>query len=270
MTENTNTPIDPAVLEEETRYVEQRRQAIRLHALAPDIFKDPFRNSNPSRASVPDPSDQRALDELAKREQENQAREQAERERGEQSWKDLEARTNEQQTPTAPNGYSLTLPEDLPREMVTEETTALLGDVAGFAHEAGVAVGEAQRLVEQYVSFAMSGRMSANLDNEDTCRGVIRSLWGKQYDANLMKVQQTVEKLGPKFSAWLNGTGLGNDPAMLQTLLHYASGGTRMSKAAAEKELAAIKADKTHPYWRGDKAATVRVNVLYDAIGASE
>src|SRR5262249_8706640 len=105
------------------------------------------------------PEDEDAFDETMEREHEAEAREQERREAGERSWQDLEARTGEGEggeqaelpalpPPVAPADYALAFPADLPRQMASEETTALLGDIAGFTHEAGMPREEAQRLVD--------------------------------------------------------------------------------------------------------------------------
>jgi hypothetical protein len=162
-------------------------------------------------------------------------------------------------------GYPLTFPDGLPSTLVTEDATAMLSEFGVLAKSVGVSQTEANQFVRLYTEVATSEAHAVDAGNPDSVRGWLRERWGGEFDARLNKVHATVHKLGPKFSAWLNATGLGNDPAVLVALAEYGAGTSKLPKAEAQRQLDTIMGDPKHPYWHGSKSAVDRVRLLSEA-----
>jgi hypothetical protein len=138
----------------------------------------------------------------------------------------------------------------------------MLGEFGILAKAAGVSQVEADHFVKLYVDVATTEAHAVDRSSPDSVRGWLKERWGEEYGPRLQRVHSTVGKLGPKFAAWLDATGLGNDPAVLVALAEYGAGTSKLSQADAQRELSAIMTDPKHPHWHGSKASVDRVRLL--------
>jgi hypothetical protein len=226
-----------------------------------------------ARASVPDPADQRALDELAKQDDAARAKEQEAQERGDESWKKLEEKTAEDdgQPPT-----ELTVPIEVPQHFFPE-AEANIREVGVLANELGVPTEEAQTLVDYVVALNASDQSGVSLEDPDACRTVLNRRYGTD-GANqvIADAQKAVTRLGPKAADFLNRSGYGNSPAVLVALAAYACGNLRMSPEQAQKELDKLtKGEDLRSAYRSaehpnHKAAIDRATMLYHIVARGE
>src|SRR5262249_53270723 len=102
--------------------------------------------------------------------------------------------------------------------------------------------------------------------NEDTFRAILQQRWGKDYETRLATAQKTARSLGPAFIGWLNRTGAGNSPAMLETLAAWGEGTMSMKPAEAKALLAEMRADVKGPLRNashaGHRAAVAKARIL--------
>ncbi len=161
--------------------------------------------------------------------------------------------------------YELSIPHDVPVGAISEEMMAELGSFTEVAREVGAPQPMAQGAVETFfdASAALGGygqdsSVSPAYSREHAA-AVLKHVWAEKFDANIAKVWQITESLGPRFQAWLDETGAGNDPRVCMALLCYPD--MKLSKEAAAAELQKLMSSKE--YLRGgDKQLMVRAKVL--------
>lgn len=159
-------------------------------------------------------------------------------------------------------GYALSFPEGLPPSLVTEEATGLLGEFGILAKAAGVPLAEADRFVRLYTEVATTEGHAVNASSPDSVIGWLHHRWGEEFDAKMGTVHATVQKLGPRFSQWLEATRLGDDPAVLVALAEFGAGTSKLPRAEAQRQLDEIMSDPKHGYWHGSKSSVDRVRLL--------
>jgi len=209
-------------------------------------------------------SDAQALDKIREQDDAARAKEDAARQKGEKSWEDLEERTSDD--PAQAGGLELEIPAEVPQQFY-EETQANVQQAGVIAAELGVPRAEAQGLVDYAVALAVSDQSGLNLENEDACRGVLTSRYGKDEAAKIVAdCQRMVQKLGPKAEEFLDG-GLGNSPAVIAALAAMWRGDFRMSPEKAQAALDEMKKDPRGALRNANhsahKAAVDRANLLY-------
>jgi hypothetical protein len=165
------------------------------------------------------------------------------------------------------------IPEYVPKHLAEDPATIqALQDVGGFAKEAGIPPKTARMLTTLYANLALAEQDQApGREDEEAVRRYLVHQYGSQADAIIKGAQEGARKLGPKFTQFLNDTGLGNDVSMLMILGGFAKDGLFADRnintpAAARAELKKMRADKDHlinkPGTRGRGAALVRWKML--------
>lgn len=173
-----------------------------------------------------------------------------------------EVGTSEPVVPAAP--YELKVPDFIPLGERTPEREAYISEFAQVAAEAGLESrhpGLAQALLDQAVEAATTLGVYTAPDEHTTAEDAFQTMgqmFGKDGAGIVADAQKTVRALGPQFAAYLDRTGLGNDPAVLVALSQ--AGYLGLSPEQAREQLAATM--QTKEYRRGDKAMVLKVGAL--------
>lgn len=122
--------------------------------------------------------------------------------------------------PETPEDYGFeapTLPEGMPYDDDLEKA------FRGSVHAAGLNAKQANAIYDQFVKV-QSERHVAWLDAQNQMKAKLTSdlqrKYGGEYPAKLTKAGTVMDKYGtPEFRQYLNETGLGNDPRMLDVLI---------------------------------------------------
>jgi hypothetical protein len=216
------------------------------------------------KANVPNPSDQAALDALRAKDDAEQAKQDAAREAGDESWKKLED-GEEADEPT-----ELSVPGEVPKEHV-ERIEGYLTELAPMAQEARIPVSELQDIVDFAVSLGVSD--TSRIDyagNPDASIATLKRTYGEEGAAKIIADAQAAVRALPRSVAdWLDSSGLGDDPSTLCALAAWKAGDLKMSPAKAQAELDKMKGEDlrssayknvNHPQ---HKSAVARANLLY-------
>jgi hypothetical protein len=183
-----------------------------------------------------------------------------------------EATPGEQATPPTPapvpaSGFTLEAPA---RDDDWSGDTQTFGVVAPTL---GLKQDEAQRLLD-LVAEQTPGITSDMLDRdprdrtiigwkEDHVRAHLRGAWGAEYEANLHAVDKAVKARGQAFADWLDATGAGNNPAVLQLLAAVGRNPDLMNPAKARAFIDKTMNDRKHPYWQGNKQAVFEMRLAH-------
>jgi hypothetical protein len=242
-------------------------RARRLHRIDPKLYKSP---------DVPitrvNPADKQAYDELLKKDDAAKAKEDAAKKAGEESWEDLEKRTQDDQQQG--EGTGLQVPMEVPRDdyLRVEQYVQALGPLvasAGFDQET------AQEVIDHAVSLAVMDQSGVSLEDPDACVTVLqRQLGGDEAAGVIRDAQDAADKLGEEFKNFLRETQLGNSPAVLQALAAYTRGEFSMSATAAQAELDKLTRDPKSAYrdasHKQHKSAVAKANRLYARVAKAE
>jgi len=119
--------------------------------------------------------------------------------------------------PEAPDKYEFQRP-DLPQGMDYDED--LEKDFRNWAHENGLNKRQANRFYDRYVKRHIEARKHYE-DHQKQSRARIetdmRREYGNQYEGAVSTAKSAVQKYtDPDFRAWLDETGLGNDPRLIR------------------------------------------------------
>jgi hypothetical protein len=98
---------------------------------------------------------------------------------------------------------------------------------------------------------------------EDHVRAHLRGAWGAEYEANLHAVDKAVKARGQAFADWLDATGAGNNPAVLQLLAAVGRNPDLMNPAKARAFIDKTMNDRKHPYWQGNKQAVFEMRLAH-------
>jgi hypothetical protein len=223
---------------------------------------------------VPDPTDQKALDELVKRDDEAKAKEQEAKQRGEDSWDELDEKSSDDQEATR-ESTELTVPMEVPtahRQQVESYVEAL----GPLAKTAGVANETVQEIVNHAVSLAVTDQSGVDLNDTDACINVLIHQCGGLAEAREVHADaiRAYEKLPQSVKDWLIETRLGNSPAVVQAIAAYERGDFDLSPEQAQAELEKLTRDPKSPYRDAShklhKQANARANRLYERIAKAE
>lgn len=174
---------------------------------------------------------------------------------------DAPAADDDEQQPAVAK-VELTVPDVTPQEHVAR-VEGYVQDISVLAGTAGLSREELQGLVDQVVDLATTEQSGVSLDNREACMGVLRSRFGDAADGIVKDAQAAVQRLGKPIADWLDSSGLGNDSSVLFALAEFHRGGTRIAPEKAQAEIDKVLHDKSHPYWKGDKAAQAKMLLLY-------
>lgn len=150
--------------------------------------------------------------------------------------------------------FDLSFPDFVPASEQTPERMALLDSFSGVAPSAGMNAEDASSAVAAFVDVATS--IPSNLDVEHaTIEEVVsemQSMYGEGEATSIINRAQNYTAKWPALKAWLESTGLGNDPAVIATLA-FAQGGTlRCSPAQAQARIDKLMKDGTSAYHSSD------------------
>lgn len=157
----------------------------------------------------------------------------------------------QQHEPETPHDgeYELRLPADLPAHELPDDYEAHVAGFAQVAEEAGIQPRIAQRLLDAMVDASLDMRYEGQLVYEDA-EAYMRTRWGQDYDRKMALVSRAVDKLGgDRLRGWLDTSGWGNHPGVVEALARFGEGQLSLTKSEAEKKLDAIMRDPKHPYW---------------------
>jgi hypothetical protein len=154
------------------------------------------------------------------------------------------------------------------------------GDVQAFGAVApglGLNQEQAQQLLD-LVAEQTPGITSTMLDRdprdgaivgwkEDHVRAHLRSVWGAEYEENLTAVHKAVAARGQGFADWLDASGAGNNPAVLQLLAAAGRNPELMNPAKARAFIQKTMSDAQSPsykkYWAGDKQTVFEMRLAH-------
>lgn len=163
----------------------------------------------------------------------------------------------------------------------TPEVEAMFAE---FAHKEGLTAKQATNAINFWAKLAAQGvDVQTSQKGEDLRKQHenLKGKWGANYERTVGLVHRTVEEYSnPEFNELLDSKftiggqewTLGNHPAMLEFIARHGEGRLEagfiqgntllQTQASAQAELSKIFDDKTHPYWKGDKAALKKVQEL--------
>ena len=170
-----------------------------------------------------------------------------------------------EQEPAA--GYRLETPSDVPTAAAIKWDSTLDG-FSKAASGAGIPQPIAQNLMQSFIDAdaALGGYGNGeNAYTSEDAESSLRAFWGREaYDGQMRKVWKTVKGLGTHFAEWLDGSGMGDHPAVCVALANWAD--TKLTKAQAQAELSKIMSDEKSDYFSQDswrrQPAVVRVKML--------
>jgi hypothetical protein len=121
--------------------------------------------------------------------------------------------------PDNPDGY------DLPKAAGTEGMidTGLEKAFKGWAYESGLTNAQAKSIYDKYMAASVLSLKAAEEKRGrevSAAEGALRKEWGNEYEANVTSALRAVETFGgDALKAYMNETGLGNDPRMIRAFL---------------------------------------------------
>lgn len=123
--------------------------------------------------------------------------------------------------PKAPDEYKLPMPEGIDDEILKTYSKDEESYWRQAFHQAGLSPWQAQKLFEAGVKPRVESYQQSKTDSDNTRQEAVRSLqreWGGAYDANINAARVALKEFaGPEYFAYLDQTGLGNDPQTLRT-----------------------------------------------------
>jgi hypothetical protein len=139
-------------------------------------------------------------------------------------------------------------------------------DMGVIAGEIGMPAEEAQTLLDFAIGGAVQTLEGLDTGNRAECERHLRNLYGDVYaDSIIEGARSAFAKLPAGMQRWLDqttsdGQVLGNHPSVLFALMLWHGGYTRMTPAAAARELAQHRASKE--YLAGDRFKLEKVRLL--------
>jgi hypothetical protein len=129
--------------------------------------------------------------------------------------------------PDKPEGYEFSVPEGVPNDKAEAEFLRKLAHESGLPKEAG------ERFASAYFE-RMKSNLGAIRQQIETRRteavNALKGEWKDAYDAKLDAAKLAVRKIGgDDLVAWMNKTGMGDDPVMIRT---WARIGEALSEAS--------------------------------------
>jgi len=138
--------------------------------------------------------------------------------------------------PQGPDGYDLSLPDELPEPVKGQFNDEGLGAFKKAAHSFGLSANQAQDLLGWYADLraqqhaAMQENSSQSLENAER---ELHQKWGRAYEQNVGYARKAFEEYGgDDLARIMDGSGLGNHPAVLEAFANIAK------STMADKDLA--------------------------------
>ena len=178
--------------------------------------------------------------------------------------------------PEKPDAYTITPPEGLTFD------DGLVGDFRAVAHRLKLNQEQVAGLTHWFTGSPVGNPQLAGESLRAGAVTQLKAAWGGAYAHNLQVAAQGAKQIGgPKIMALLESSGLGNHPDVVEFFWRlgkdYAEDGAILTDAQtggilgpddARQKIAAIRADKAHPFHRGDKEATAEMARLYELLTA--
>jgi len=147
--------------------------------------------------------------------------------------------------------------------------------IVSSMHKRGLTTAQAQGVINDYLGIAHEGLLNMEQGKNLAIADAEKSMqdeWGGLYPQNIALVQRIVTEFGDDgFKAYLDDTGLGNDPNFLRFVYNLGrpmlednlvrGDGLGMRRNEAQAEIDAIM--KTKEWLAGDKASIERISSLY-------
>jgi hypothetical protein len=143
-----------------------------------------------------------------------------------------------------------------------EEAAVFAQDVGALAVTAGIDQQTAQTIFEYAVDLAaLEAPDSWDANDPGAAVGTLAVRYGAEAAGQIVKdAQAATRKLGPSVGAWLDQTGLGNAPSVLEALAAYGRGEFGRSPADAAAELKKLR--QSPGYANGERATVNRARLL--------
>lgn len=186
--------------------------------------------------------------------------------------------------PEKPEGYEIdkVKVEGLPENFPMNEN--LRTGFTAKAHEVGLSKKQAGDLYKWFMAENVkeyNGMLNGTKEGREKGETSLRNEWGAAFDERVAVARKIIHSQGdPELIAYLEETGLGNDPRMVKFMFnvgrHFSEDDlgkganlVNMSPQEALEEIAHIRADKKHAYWDKSnpehKIAVSRMEQLYIA-----
>lgn len=175
--------------------------------------------------------------------------------------------------PEKPDNYSVTLPDGL------QADEKGLGEWKGTFHRLGLSQDQVAGLMDAYFGSAMGNPRLAHESLRSYGEQELKREWGGAFKYNLDIAGRAIKRVGgSEVFQLLEQTGLNNHPAMVKfwhrigrdyaedASIPSAQHGGPMGPADARRRIDEIRADKNHPYHKGDKEAVAEMQALYEAV----
>lgn len=163
-------------------------------------------------------------------------------------------------------GYKIERPKDItiPLDEAGEKA------FRDMAHKAGLTQRQMQSIFGEYMQFAQSAVNSLEetaAQMRDQSVAELKKDWGREYDANLKRVQESAPRLFSETELEsLKKKGLADDPVFIRAVHKMAvamgedktdgkSVGTGLTPAEAQRKANEIIGDRKGPYWNGSHPA---------------
>jgi hypothetical protein len=213
------------------------------------------------------------LQEIREKEEAAEEKEAAARARGEESWKELDERTNDEDAQNV-EPHQFEVPDETPREHI-ERVEGFMEQLAPITQQLNIPAGEVQEVVDFAVSLAVTDQSGVNLGDPQACYTVLQNRYGAAEAAKIVDdAYDAVQQLGPKMKEFLDSTMLGNDPSVLYSLASWKRGDLKMTPAKAQAELDKLTKDPKGAYRdanaAGHKSAVARANMLYRVLAKAD
>ena len=164
----------------------------------------------------------------------------------------------EQVQPQHGEGHQLEVPIRNSREDWTTEVSSF-GQVT---HAGGVSAEVSQHIVDFVNDETPKNSPMLGGDGWGTDRVIshLRQEWGDSFNERMAAVNKAATS-DPRLEAWLDNTGAGNSPAVLQLLAAYGKDPHFFNPATAQSKIDRIMNDQK--YWAGDRQLRFEASFLF-------
>lgn len=186
----------------------------------------------------------------------------------------FEAKMNQWRgVPEGPDKYTVALPEGL------QADEKGLGEWKGTFHRLGLTQDQVAGLMESYFGSPMGNPGMAHDQLRTYGEAELKKEWGGAMGHNLAIAGRAIKRVGgPEVFQLLESTGLNSHPAMVKFwhrigkdyqedgAIPTAQHGGPMGPEDAKRRIAEIRADRTHPFHKGEKDAVAEMQALYETL----
>jgi hypothetical protein len=178
--------------------------------------------------------------------------------------------------PESPEKYTLSMPEGL-----TPDEKGL-GEWKSTFHRLGLTQDQVAGLADMYFGSPTGNPALAHDALRTFGETELKKEWGGAFGHNLAIAGRAIKRVGgPEVFQLLEQTGLNNHPAMVKFwhrlgkdyqedgAIPTAQHGGPMGPDDARRKIAEIRADRTHPYHRGDRDALAEMQALYEVVSGT-